>query len=508
VKNPLNSMGRHMRRIPQLWVKLVIVLMALVGQLAQANDNLIGSANPASCEFENHIRKMGQEIIDYRATLKGFSSRHFGSDAIYLLLHYTDPTAQKAQGLLERLSSDGRIAHNGESLKAAYELSQLNESVDFVFEHAKILDLFIDADKHVLRAVVLGDSGLSYFTILKKIRIDPALNTRWEKSKRLHRRLIPRLLLDQSDEVRTDIAEQALKANEDVMAARIFASLKDLSRYHEVINQYTEDSEFYQLAGPMMVTSYGTTLQNHVERIPGVDVSNPIITPGFYKSFRASYLSAQFDFLLYFLNDNLRQPIVSPGLEQASEFYLTQLEAGKVVPAYDAEVYWFALYEALLMFVDRDVVHRVLNTFFVGKQHRHFSVKALHLLDWVVAKRAIFPFLSIEIEKLPEHAKQSERPMQLSDNFDWNLWIKVAKDVRKGRVEYAEASEARIALELYALMDEYDTVITIAEHSFELKEQLTIYRDFMQRFDRRCKNVSDFPGRAVFMAGEKLYRFR
>ena len=84
----------------------------------------------------------------------------------------------------------------------------------------------------------------------------------------------------------------------------------------------------------------------------------------------------------------------------------------------------------------------------------------------------------------------------------------MVKDVRKGRVDYASTSEARIALELYALMDEYETVIDIAEHSFELKDQLTIYRDLMQRLDRRCKNVSDFPGRAVFMAGEKLYRFR
>ena len=338
----------RMKRYSKIISKLAIVVTAVVCHLAQADDSSNGSSDFSSCGFEDHIRTMGQEIVDFRATLKGFSSRSFGSDAVYFLLHYTDPTKEQAKALLERLSSDGKIARNGQSLKAAYKLSQQNTNVGSVFNDEKVLGLFIDGDKHVLRAVVVGDAGVSYFAILEKIRGDSTLNARLEKSIELHRRLVPRLLLDQSDKVLTDIAEQALKANEDVMAARIFASLNDLSRYHELINRYTEDSVFYMLAGPLAVTAYSATSQNDFERIPGVNVRSPVLTLGDYKYYRASYLSAQFDFLFYFLNtNNLQQPIVSAGLEQAAEYYLTQLEAGKVVPIHDAEAYWFALYDAL-----------------------------------------------------------------------------------------------------------------------------------------------------------------
>ena len=123
--------------------------------------------------------------------------------------------------------------------------------------------------------------------------------------------------------------------------------------------------------------------------------------------------------------------------------------------------------------MDRDVVHQILSRYAVSHRHRHFSGNALQLMDWVVAKRALSPFLGNKTDVLPE------RPTKLSDNFHWELWTEVAMDVRKRRVDYASASEAKIALELYALMDEHDAVIDIIERNFELQAQLTIYREFM-----------------------------
>ena len=492
-----------MKRIAQIIARIAIVVVTLVGPLAQADDSSNEAKDFSSCGFEGHIQRMAFEIVDYRANLKGFSSRQFGSDAVYFLLHYSDPSIEEERALIGLLSSDGRMARGGSSLKAAHEISQLTTSVDFVLERSEILNQFIAGDKHVLRAVLLGDAGDSYFKILSKIRIDPALNAGLEGSISTHRRIVPRLLMDQSDAVRIGVAEQALLVNENVIAARIFASLDDLSRYNELINQYTEDSEFISQAGPVAVTSYGATLQNHSTPIPAVREKSPQIARAFYNLYRASYLSVQFDLLYFFLNSGSgHQSVVNKQAEQAAEHYLAQLAAGKVVPAHDAEAYWFALYDALLMFMDRDVVHQILSRYAVSHRHRHFSGNALQLMDWVVAKRALSPFLGNKTDVLPE------RPTKLSDNFHWELWTEVAMDVRKRRVDYASASEAKIALELYALMHEHDAVIDIIERNFELQAQLTIYREFMQRFDRRCKNVSDFPGRAVFMQGEILYRFR
>lgn len=449
--------------------------------------------SPTSCGHEDTLRHMARRIVTTRSSLSRSTSARYGADAAYLLMHYDQLSTADSIALIDQLKTEGDPAPGVDSLMAAFVTARSLVTPDSLFDNTQLRDLLLRGDQHLIRAVIMLDEGASFFATLKKIRSQPDL-----AAKQVKLFWLPAIIMDRSEAFRIQVAEQAIAASEYAIAARIFASLTDLSRYRELLETRKDDPEFVRDAGTNTVIRYGITLQNHRDILSADFGGKVLMHPDEYQVYRAAYLTPQAGFLGMALN----QVGGLHDFSSVAQTYITAFESGDIVPHDDIEAHWLTIYDAMFTIMGRDATHRALDGFEFSNRHRHFSGRALQLLEWAFAKRELSAFLNGEASEPPD------KPVQLTDAFDWQLWVDTVTLVRAGKTEYSNESQRRIAVEMYAILDDYAKVEEVIALNFTPEERIQIYRDFMQRLDRRCKQLTDFPGQANLLGGTILYRFQ
>ncbi|MEL7115643.1 MAG: hypothetical protein AAGP08_08625, partial [Pseudomonadota bacterium] len=404
----------------------------------------------AGCQHRDRITRTANYILSERRGLGIFPSARYGTDAAYFLLHYSgaDDGAAGAAAVFEFAKSGTRRPPRGlDALEAAYWITWLG-----LDEAAARLDrtpaaLIIGGDLGVIRASLLFDGGFRFFELLEEIRDDADLNAQLkERLVLLNRPVLA--TLDQPDEIREIFGLRALEAGEADLGLQWLATLPDLEPYYDVL----EDAEDVVFGAPKFVTQSGFTLEHQARPMALPDGSGAAAQPGLYQVMRAAYFGRSADFLTIMLN----QSGEAEAMTYAASVYLEALAEGRVGPAHDIEAAWRVVHNAMVLQMGADRVAGLMSGFDTRAGGRHFAGRGQSVMDWVQAKHVIRGYVRGEVDFVPA------RPAVVSEAFPWDRWVALAAEVRAGATGFG-AEDAPMALELYALREDFDTALQVAE---------------------------------------------
>ena len=457
---------------------------------------------PDDCTFRPQILDLADRILAGRTELPGFSPASFGSEAAYLTLRYGEYSTSQGLRFLHNVDTEGRRPpRNLANLTTTYAISRLGAIAGLSLGGGDPLNRFLDARPSVVRAIILADSGQSYFDLLQQVNDDPELAAR--PTMGYFRNLqAARSIIDQSDDFKLAFAQLAESRGEAALAGSVLASRRDITAYADFLNRYSQDQTIMNFAGEQAVFLSGFSVFHNdhpLELIRHLSISERYNGQLNFDIYKAGILGREIDFFSVTYNVTGRREIVT-----AARNYMTALGAGKITPQHDAEAAWLVIHQNLLSALGTEQVFRVLSGFDISTRHRHFAGSALQTMDWVVAKAAVAAFVRGETDTLPE------RPEILSNGIDWASWTRLALQSTSSPTPFADPlseADAAIAVEILYLRGDIDDAINLAERDLSLKAGLTVYRDFMKRFDVQCAAVTDYPGKALLFGGSTLFRF-
>jgi hypothetical protein len=461
----------------------------------------LGALAQGSCPEAPMIRSLAQTILEGRVDLPGLRARHIGAEAAYLEMHYGQLTDAEALALVSPFI--GQSMPGGTDLAVALTVSVNGAEAGLALIDADPVRAFAMAGPSTRRAVLLADTGKTYFELLAMASARPELDGL----------LIPQsanaldllgLVSDQPDDALRTLASAAEDAGFLLGAGQLFAALPDLELFHDFLNRNAAAEAIVEYGDSTASYWSIATLPHGTGPIRDANtIADPALTPdqrGVYAVQRMSYLSGPADFSGMMLN----QTFWTQEGEAVAAAYLAEVAEGRIDPVRDPESAWLFQYRAWVALKGREAVHSVLPYYdFPSQRLRHFAGSAVVSLDWMIAKEALRPYLTGATATVPT------RPALLSDGFDWTRWMTAAEVVRSDDPSALLTDDAELAIivtELLADIGNLEMMAAVAPQALEGFEKLNFFRDVMQRLDRRCDAITAQPGQAFLLGGDVIFR--
>jgi hypothetical protein len=310
----------------------------------------------------------------------------------------------------------------------------------------------------------------------------------------VHLRIAAVLLADQPDAVRLEVAAAAEAAGRLDAAAQLYADMADPGAY-EAFRTRHPGPVLDRLGSPDL-ESAGASLRSRDAPVPYdrapeyLDAHRQMFTllKGAYLDGHSAYLT----------------PLVSQtgdlGAGEAAALALMAAFAADLDPAADPEAGWAAEADALEAAMGTTQLQATLDWFdWPGVKVRHYAGRAGTSLAVVLARRALAPAVR-------DGAALPEPPALLPRGFPWPAWLAVAQRLAAGEPPAPENPDQLLAA--IELLDAAGRTAEAADLAGpDAAAAMPVWRDLMQRLDRRCAAYTAHPGQAVWLGGETLYKY-
>ena len=192
-------------------------------------------------------------------------------------------------------------------------------------------------------------------------------------------------------------------------------------------------------------------------------------------------------------------------MTQVSRRYLAAVNSGTIDPKRRPEEGWAFLLSAMSEEFGSEIARQMLTGFDQMADRRHYSGRALDVLEVATATEAAKDWLRGDVAEAPE------KPEGLTQDFDWPLALSVWALVKAGGLlpDAALSGQAlTLVLEAHIQRGEIDIALDLAERAGGLRKRVTLARDVMRRQNRLCDQFGILPGQSVLLGGQLLYDFQ
>lgn len=452
-----------------------------------------------ACTHRDSILQLSKYILDHRDSLTGSPAKRFGTRAAYLNLRYDEPDRNAAMNMLRPLLR-GEV-RDSLQLAAAYTIARHGINAGLTLLDKDPQEAFAKLGNFALRALILKDQGKSYVAWVIKTK----------KAKKYFRKFfdnymfglrIPYFISDQSDAFKFEFSKTAESNDELILAAAVLATQTDLDAFQAFMARHSDDKRLHQVLDDRTLTGQGFTALHDT----GPTFFSTTYTEAeknlrrqSYSILRAAFHSGEQDFLNIYVNQSGQMH----GGQEIADEYFAQVQGGYLNPSREPELAWIYLYEKMVATSGRTDADNLLGTFNFPNL-RHFSGLAKESIDWMIATKALTPYLR-NIVTAPKR-----RPILLARDFDWERWMRIAEPIGTDKLspkKMQSKQDARIAVELLFVSGRLETLIEFVPNNFDIQDAMTIYQDIMMRLDRRCSAFSVLPGQALMLGGNPAYVF-
>lgn len=437
---------------------------------------------------------MSAEILEHRGGLKGFTPRRIGGDAAYFALKYGAMDEQEISAKLQ----NGRAYYAPESILLSARITGLGAGrIDEWGNDPR--EVLIEGEYSLHRAIVLLDNGKTYFRLLDDINSDEGWAERY-KSRWLLGANLYALVTDQPQEVLREIAENAEDHGYLNLAAPLFALLPE-GEYEEFRERTIGTDPNPALTAPLYMNGNGTIAFSRSRPLPsGKDAETfeeELQRLFIFLTIKASMAEAGAPILTIALNQTGREE----DFALISERYLAAVESGQIDPHRKPDEGWAFLLSQMVTQLGATETHRTLSGFDTLADRRHYGGRALDTMQMAVAIQAARSWLTGETDEIPA------RPLELSQDFDWDAAMSIWASVKDGdQIVAAGLNEIESAqvIEGYLQRSEYEKALEISESVGGLDHRVRVARDIMFRQNRLCDQFGILPGAAFMLGGGPL----
>jgi len=216
------------------------------------------------------------------------------------------------------------------------------------------------------------------------------------------------------------------------------------------------------------------------------------------RAVRAGVMIGEIDFLAELFNQTGWEREIGAA---AAEFLARTEDAGAVVSG-SLEDNWLFLYDQIAERRGLEALQSAMIGFESWGRNRHYAGIAQVTADWMRAIDKIGPFVR------GDQADPPPRPANLSDDFDWETWVRLATGIPEGIPSKVESpGEAMMMAELLVPAGQEDAAIAFAAETMQMVPRLNFLSDLIKRMDRRCQAYSVSEGQAIYLRGLTAYRF-
>lgn len=464
----------------KVWAGLLGLAMLLLPLQAAAQ----------SCPHHGLIVETAQSILRDRADLNRFRQRQYGAEAAYLLIRYDALSAAQTVALLDDLVA-ARV-RDAAALRMAWRIAH-HGPAQLATGGAPDATLWLNP--HALHALIHHDDGQTFLDWIAAAQRNPEADPD---------RLAPyaqgfgilAAAADLEDVARQRFARHAEDAGARRIAALLLGDLADLAALRAFLDRQAE-RRWVENAFPsdLWLLGVGLRAQDVPPILPGAPKNSE--TEALFQVAKAAHLDGLSGWLAIYLNQTGRVA----NARQAARAFLDAYAAGRIDPARDPEAGWLIIYRSLAETGGAAALRDVLAGFDMpAPSQRHFAKTGNVTFDWILAKRALRPFLSGQTDQPPP------KPPLLGTTFDWTVWVEIAQTLRADPDAALPVHHRAIAAELLAETGAWHAALASTD-GLAAEEALRIKRDFVKRLDRLCLGATFGPGQATLMGGMTLFRF-
>ena len=456
-------------------------------QMVLASD----AAEPA-CGHADRILYLANRILAERLTLSGFRPGRYGASAAYLWLRYSNPKPDTAMRRLDEIARAWHRPPRGlPDLALAYAIHAFGPQAGAQAVGLTPEDALARAGPIAQRAYVLRDNGASFFAALQALRADPA-RAEALKSGDWDLRGLSVALANLPEATKIAISAQAEAFGHLYLASALLAALPELERYRAFVARHPE-VEALRVQSPDLT---GMPQLHHLHPTqPGPGQSFTPLRQTEYDIFRAGMQLGGFAYVNILYNMTGWEDVIGPAAQR-----FLRADAEGLVGA-DIATRWLWLYDDIAGHMDAAELRQMMGQFDVSSTVRHYGGRGQGIIDWMRATRDLAPYAAGQVSDMPP------RSALLSPEFDWALWQHQAEAVRTGRGLKDGEVETKIAVELYWAAGAFDRAMRLAESRMTVKARVAFFRDVMARLDQSCAGYMQFPGQALLLGGQTIYRF-
>ncbi|MEX0283576.1 MAG: hypothetical protein AB3N23_03100 [Paracoccaceae bacterium] len=452
-----------------------------------------GEAQSFDCPHVALIEDLAQRIMTQRADLSDLLTRRYGSRAAYVFLRYQ---AQQPTDWGLNLLASMEQPHPPrylEQVQAAYAISRLGVDQGLAAVGQSVETALTEGGWNVWAAMIRAEGGAGFYLRVAVFRAGSGDVAKFEEQYRLGYGLAPLLLLFSDDDL-LELATAAEAAGDLAAVVMALSARRDLTEYLNLIERHRDDPLVSSIDPAML----GLTARYHATIPPrpsGPDNSG--MRAAIYDVVRATMHVGEMDYLTILLNQTGAFDEVSAAARafMASDLATTQQDFDRL------ERVWTFLLRELAIQMPMDQLNQHLSSFSMPVYTRHYADTARETLDWMLAVVALRAYLTGTTDELPE------RPMEMSEAFDWPNWLALADRIKAGELSDVVQEETTIIAELMLAAGDFDAAIKIAQDQMATKDRLPFFRDVMLRLDRACRGVTVVPGQGFLLGGGVIYDF-
>ena len=449
------------------------------------------AAAPMTCD-RDLLFDMAHEVLITRADLPGLAAGNVGGEAAYLLLRSGQITQAEAADLL----SAGRAYRQADDLFQAYAIAQ--------GDRTDLRSALSDFNHHAERAILLIDSGQTYFDIVADILSDPAQARAYQNQWRGGMRLAS-LLTDQSPEVIATIAARAEADGHYAAAAQLYALLPDDSYIAFWQRIKNTDSPFVAVSGPVMVLENFTYALYH---------DAPDFDPDKVRTFQARLREAQWFYTMRAALAEAGTATLPVILNQtgryaetatASQLFLDAIARGDIDPSRRPEEGWAFLLSVLTTEFGTERTRLGLATIDIPADDRHYAGRVLSVFEMATAAEIAGPWVRGETDQMPV------KPTTLGEDFDWQNAMFLWGGLRDGATVPAFDIADPLydwAIEGYIQTGQIEAALDYATAIDGVRGRVDVAEDIMTRQNRLCDQYGILPGASVLQGGRLIYDFQ
>ena len=452
-------------------------------------------ANLDACQNRSQIEMRAEHILSNRDGLPMLRKSHFGAQAAYLKIMYSDLGISDKETLLLTLAMSeppprhiadllGAFLISTGNIERAFDIlvtssSRPSRLPDGLSDRAKAFSYLEDFG---LRALFLYDDGKTLLEIADEIASQAHL---------LHGAAIRTFysglsgaLVGVPDEVKLDIALRAEQRGHLTIAANLLASLEDVASFEAFYDRHRTETWLNAEWWATPILANATLPHRSYEWIASIQDHK--------HQFHLTLQEVDYWFGS-FLSTFASLAKIEEEAGRIAEAVLSRFDAGELKPFSSREDVWVFIYGELVRVLGKERASQGLSTTpWQGPGVLGYSLTgtALEPMDWIIAKRSA-------TQSLVAGTPLGAAPRLLSDNSLWGEWQDVHADLTSGGsldgLNY-EGRKAIVLLEALFALERLDDHFRATNTNLPLATALRVHLDAARRLDKTCLGLSEYEG--------------
>ncbi|ACI55606.1 hypothetical protein Rleg2_2331 [Rhizobium leguminosarum bv. trifolii WSM2304] len=468
-----------------------LLLLSFLISPALAADNL--------CPQRETILAFSDIVLADRTGLPPLIARHYGAEAAFLKIRYSELSDGEIRGLLQTLLASN--VSGADDLAYAWRIQRDGYEATIAALGQEPFDRLVTTlGPSAIRALLLGEQGPDILTERLSIIAARARNNPFGPFGNAPSS-IAAAIIDQPDALKEKVVLAAEAQGLSSVAALVAASENNPQAW----NAFRTRNKNIQIS--RLVIIYASEMRAMVGN-PGIELRDRYTTgeeSRVHSVKMASAFEPEQDFLTRLMENTGR----FRALERAARTLLQQIQSGAIKRNGSMDTAWLFAYRSATYFLGREQVESFLDISpYSGRRYVRSSGAFMlrDVIDRLLVIEALQPYLT---------AKEAASPpwplgVSVKIKADWSRWTEMATRVRDGTVSTDLAVNAAtfdMVTELLLAKGDLPALRLYVDQAPTREARVSVANDFAVRLDRACAAYLYHPTEAATLQGQPIFKF-